>query len=122
MKPGDFLASRWRYLMGAILLVLLAGAAALMIYRPDNGEPETQAEPPSHVSSEMQAKIDGWIHDHGLNRYGDKPGTHYAGGTPLFNERTGERKNRYDYILERHPEVAGPPKQTDPARKENGAK
>jgi hypothetical protein len=31
----------------------------------------------------------------------------YAGGTPLFDERTGRSRDRYDYILERHPELKG---------------
>jgi hypothetical protein len=29
----------------------------------------------------------------------------YAGGTPLFDERTGERKDRIAYVLERQPEA-----------------
>jgi len=29
----------------------------------------------------------------------------YAGGTPLFDERTGRVRDKYEYILERHPEL-----------------
>jgi hypothetical protein len=29
----------------------------------------------------------------------------YAGGTPLFDESSGRRTDRYDYILSKHPEL-----------------
>jgi hypothetical protein len=29
----------------------------------------------------------------------------YAGGTPLFDERTGQTTNRIDYLLRKHPEL-----------------
>jgi hypothetical protein len=53
----------------------------------------------------MQRRIDEWIARHGLNDYGDPPGTMYRGGSPLFDERTGVLKDRYLYILEHHPEL-----------------
>jgi hypothetical protein len=40
-----------------------------------------------------------------LNEYGDPKDTMYAGGTPLFNEMTGETVDRYEYILKQHPEL-----------------
>jgi hypothetical protein len=47
-----------------------------------------------------------WINDmikkQGLNEFGDPRDTMYAGGTPLFDERTGKMRDRYDYILSRH--------------------
>ena len=59
----------------------------------------------SKVDSETRARIDRWIKEKGRNPYGDPPDTMYAGGTPLFDERTGTKKDRYEYILEKHPEL-----------------
>ena len=57
------------------------------------------------IDDETKARIDRWIKEKRRNRYGDPPDTMYAGGTPLFDERTGKAKDRYEYILERHPEL-----------------
>ncbi len=59
------------------------------------------------VDDATRARIDRWIKEKGLNTYGDPKDTVYAGGTPLFDERTGRSRDRYDYILERHPELRG---------------
>jgi hypothetical protein len=48
--------------------------------------------------------IDAWLKSHGLNNYGDPEGVMYTGGTPLFDERTGESISRLNYILEKFPE------------------
>ena len=47
--------------------------------------------------------IDRWLKQQGLNQYGDPQGTMYAGGTPLFDEATGERTDRLDYLLHKFP-------------------
>lgn len=57
------------------------------------------------VDDETMRRIDRWLRETGRNPYGDPKGTSYAGGTPLFDERTGARKDRYEYILEKHPEL-----------------
>jgi len=57
------------------------------------------------IDDETRRRVDRWLKERGLNEYGDAPGTVYAGGTPLFDERTGRRTDRYDYILRRHPEL-----------------
>lgn len=57
------------------------------------------------VDSATRARIDRWIQEKGMNPYGDPKDTVYAGGTPLFDERTGKTRDRYEYILERHPEL-----------------
>jgi len=49
-------------------------------------------------------KIDKWIRFSGLNQFGDSYDSVYVGGTPLFNEVTGETKDRYEYIIENHPD------------------
>lgn len=57
------------------------------------------------IDQETKNRIDKWIRDSGRNEFGDEPGTMYAGGTPLFNEMTGRRLDKYEYILKRHPEL-----------------
>ena len=57
------------------------------------------------VSEEQKRKIDEWVKSTGRNTYGDTPDTVYAGGNPLFDEMSPKLKDRYEYILERHPEL-----------------
>ena len=57
------------------------------------------------IDDETRRRIDQWIRENGRNEFGDPPGTVYAGGTPLFNEMTGQSMDRYEYILKRHPEL-----------------
>jgi hypothetical protein len=47
--------------------------------------------------------VDRWLAAQKLDRYGSKQGTMYTGGTPLFDERTGEQKDRLEHIFARHP-------------------
>jgi hypothetical protein len=60
------------------------------------------AETSKKLTAEDKAKIDGWIIGQGLNEYGDPKDIAYAGGTPLFNEVTGETIDKYEYILTKH--------------------
>jgi hypothetical protein len=58
--------------------------------------------------SERQAQercVDKWLKDKKLDQYGNPEGTMYTGGTPLFNEATGESRDRLDYVYERQPEA-----------------
>jgi hypothetical protein len=57
------------------------------------------------VDDKTREKIDRWIREKDRNPYGDPKDTVYMGGTPLFNEMTGQRKDKYEYILEKHPEL-----------------
>jgi hypothetical protein len=59
----------------------------------------------SAIDSATRSRIDRWIKQKRLNPYGDPRDTMYAGGTPLFDERTGKARDRYEYILDRHPEL-----------------
>lgn len=52
-----------------------------------------------------EACVDEWLKAHNLDKYGNEPGTVYAGGTPLFNEATGESISRLDYVFKNHPEA-----------------
>lgn len=57
------------------------------------------------VDDATKKKIDEWIKKSGRNEYGDPRDTVYAGGNPLFDERRPGLKDRYEYILERNPEL-----------------
>ncbi|HCF57478.1 MAG TPA: hypothetical protein DFS52_05735 [Myxococcales bacterium] len=54
-------------------------------------------------ASPLEACVDRWLKERNLNQYGDPEGTGYAGGTPLFDETTGERTERLDYVFSKHP-------------------
>lgn len=51
------------------------------------------------------ACVDAWLKGKKLDRFGSPEGTMYAGGTPLFDERTGERAERLPFVYKRHPEA-----------------
>ncbi|WP_171818001.1 hypothetical protein [Pyxidicoccus fallax] len=53
----------------------------------------------------MEACVDQWLKANKLDPYGHDEGTMYAGGTPLFDESTGERKDRLEYVFQRKPEA-----------------
>ncbi|MBZ4419964.1 hypothetical protein [Myxococcus sp. RHSTA-1-4] len=53
----------------------------------------------------VEACVDRWLKSNGLDKYGHPEGTMYAGGTPLFDERTGERQDRLEYVFQRKPEA-----------------
>jgi|SwirhisoilCB3_FD_contig_101_962038_length_759_multi_2_in_0_out_0_1 hypothetical protein len=54
---------------------------------------------------EQQKKwLDAMVKRRGLNRYGDRKDTVYAGGTPLFDEKTGKTRDRHEYIRDRNPD------------------
>lgn len=55
------------------------------------------------IDEGTKKRIDEWIRQNGRNEYGDSPGTVYAGGDPLFNEMTGRKLDRYEYILKKNP-------------------
>ncbi|MFW6450209.1 MAG: hypothetical protein ACOCZ6_04080 [Nanoarchaeota archaeon] len=56
------------------------------------------------ITMDEKKRIDKWINKEGLNKYGDEQGTKYTGGTPLFNENTGKRMDRIEYIKKQHPD------------------
>ncbi len=53
----------------------------------------------------QEACVDRWLKSKGFDSYGNPEGTMYAGGTPLFDERTGESRDRLDYVFQRRPEA-----------------
>jgi len=88
--------------------------------QPAGGAAETQQPPagagPADGGRERSATadagarrescLDAWLAQRGLNAYGDPPGTMYMGGTPLFDEATGERRDRVAYLIAKLPELA----------------
>jgi len=56
------------------------------------------------VPAEERDAVKAWIKANNRNRYGDPQDTVYTGGTPLFNEETGERISLYTYLLDNHPD------------------
>ncbi len=100
------LDARVRYSAAALAIVALAAAGVWMLRTPEPSEtPSPQPEPESEVPAGVRLRIDRWIEEHKFNRFGDPLGTRYTGGTPLFDPRSGKYKDRYAYILERHPEL-----------------
>jgi hypothetical protein len=61
---------------------------------------------PAADAGVAQSCEDRWLAAHNLNEYGDPQGTMYTGGTPLFDERTGQRKDRMEYVRGKQPELA----------------
>ncbi|MBI2943310.1 MAG: hypothetical protein HYY25_03825 [Candidatus Wallbacteria bacterium] len=57
------------------------------------------------LSDAQRAYIDRYLVSSQLNPYGDPKSTVYLGGDPLFDESTGLRMDRYDYILRKHPRI-----------------
>lgn len=57
------------------------------------------------LTSQGKTKIDEWLKENNLNQYGDSPDTAYTGGTPLFNEQTGQSLDRYAYLLQKFPDL-----------------
>ena len=71
-------------LRGAIILLLLACT-------------KPAAPQPSCLDRELAARH--------LNEFGDPEGTMYTGGTPLFDEKSGKRTDRAEYVFSRHPDI-----------------
>jgi hypothetical protein len=76
---------------------------------PSGPTPVPAAERPSprtDAGDQRDACLDSKLWEAHLNSYGDPEGTAYAGGTPLFNEATGQAMTRREYVAKRHPELA----------------
>jgi hypothetical protein len=91
-------------------LALLIGCSLCACKEPAPAGQQTR--PVASASAAESAKdagascLDAWLAGRGLNQYGDPPDTMYPGGTPLFDERTGQRKERAAYVLAKHPAAA----------------
>lgn len=56
------------------------------------------------VSASEKIQIEKWLRENNLNQYGDPAKSVYTGGTPLFNESSGQTLDLYQYILSKHPD------------------
>jgi Predicted Zn-dependent peptidases len=87
------------------LSVELVGKSDVEKLQGANAAPVSGNQGASNVDENTKQRIDKWIKEKGRNSYGDPKDTLYTGGTPLFDERTGKTKDKYEYILEKHPEL-----------------
>lgn len=71
---------------------------------PDTKPPAKPAEAAAG-DAKVEGCVDKYLKDHHLNEYGDPEGTAYAGGTPLFDERTGKTTPRLDYVFSKQPDA-----------------
>jgi hypothetical protein len=58
-----------------------------------------------NLTDDQKIIIAEWLARNNLNEFGDSIGTLYTGGTPLFNEITGESKDRFTHLFEKFPEL-----------------
>jgi hypothetical protein len=86
-------------IVGVFLVLLLIGA--VLGWTPASEAPQPNSSPISEIEKQQ---IQSWIEENDLNKYGDPKNTLYPGGTPLYNEGTGETIDLYDYILGKHPD------------------
>jgi len=80
--------------LGLIILILIIGFGILKQGKEQGGG----------IFPEERQLIETWILENDLNQYGDPKDTVYIGGTPLFDERTGERIDKYEYIFKNYPD------------------
>jgi len=59
----------------------------------------------ANLTADGKVRIDAWLQEKNFNQYGDKLKTMYAGGTPLFNEATGQTIDRYVYLIKKFPDL-----------------
>lgn len=103
-------------MIGSVSVASLAGPPAFAastkgilpggcVVKPDlPGDRQAKWKEEGFPTALEQQAANRWIKAYDLNDYGDAQGTAYTGGTPLFNEATGERVSRYWYLVQQHPE------------------
>jgi hypothetical protein len=98
-----------------------ADPAAATPASKDTGEGATAIPLDEKARAAQEACVDKWLNGKKMDRYGHPEGTMYMGGTPLFNEQTGEATDRLEYVYRRQPEAkkacAGAGAKTAPAPK-----
>jgi hypothetical protein len=80
-----------------------AATAAFLLAAACRGTPSAPAD--GGEGAQTVSCIERWLAQRELNQYGDPAGTLYTGGTPLFDERTGQTTERVDYLVRKHPEL-----------------
>jgi hypothetical protein len=59
----------------------------------------------SEWTEARSACVDHALAAEGLDAYGSPQGTVYAGGTPLFDEASGQKTSRQAFLAQHHPEL-----------------
>lgn len=85
-----------RIILALVMLILVGGFIFSTPFK-QREKAEQQG-----ISSREKELIEAWIQKNDLNEYGDLKETVYTGGTPLFDEATGEQVDKYEYILGNH--------------------
>jgi len=70
---------------------------------PENNPTKSESELYAELPKDEKDDILNWMEQNNLNVYGDPESTVYTGGTPLFDEETGQRQSVYEYLTENHP-------------------
>lgn len=75
------------------------------VFKEENKKDSNKKIESSELSDEDKVKIDNWLSENGLNKYGDTEGVYYPNGTPLMKGDDGEKVERYQYLLKRYPNI-----------------
>ncbi|MFW0837942.1 MAG: hypothetical protein ACKKL5_02985 [Candidatus Komeilibacteria bacterium] len=59
----------------------------------------------ANLPDDIKLQIDNWLLSQDLNQYGDPQDTVYTGGTPTFDEATGQTTDRFQLILQKFPDL-----------------
>ena len=84
-----------------------SASPAISTPSPPGASPATEDGMPqaSRDRAQEEACVDRWLAQRKLDPYGNEEGMMYAGGTPLFDERTGRSTDRLEYVYKKHPEA-----------------
>lgn len=103
--------------LGLIIFLIIGGLYVyfILLENPKNIDnntekiisPEQDTKPKENLNLDLpeaeKAQIEAWLEENNYNQYGDKVDTIYVGGSPLFNESTGEAIKLYDYLIKKYP-------------------
>ena len=90
------------------VILILVTVSVFVLSRTEEGKEASTGTVPvddkvvgvGDISVEEKLQIEDWIQENDLNQYGDARDRVYIGGTPLFDETTGQSTDRYEYILQ----------------------
>jgi hypothetical protein len=98
----------------ALFFLLLGGACQQSPATPTSSAP-AQLKPPAAQVAERPSSavwtaaqkgcIENYLEAHALDGFGSPRGSMYPGGTPLFDEATGQRLSREEYLAKNHPDI-----------------
>jgi hypothetical protein len=92
-------------LLGCQKPTALAPPAAPSATKPPPAAQGAADAGPSAWTEAQEACVDRWLLAQGLDAYGSPHGTQYMGGTPLFDEATGQHTTRQAFLAAHHPEA-----------------